>query len=163
LRDLRRVHLVRERQHAASRAHLDDVRAVLHLEADGVPEGVGPGGDAVRDAGLGPEELVGIAAVVAMAAPRAQGVHGHEHARAPAGTTSPLPPALIAPPSTTTMPSRKAASPRPSKRRAALRTTTPAGASAAAAAAGVTRVSAAIAIARTTGGMTRNGTTSIAP
>ena len=73
LRDLRRVHLVGEGEHAAGGADLDDVGAVLDLEAYGVAELVRAARNAVLDAGLVAEEVVGEAGIVAMAAARSRG------------------------------------------------------------------------------------------
>ena len=81
LRELRRPHIVGQRQDAAGRAHLDDVGAVLHLKADRVAELIRAAGDAVGDPRLRPEPLKRIPGVVAMAAARAKRVNRDEHAR----------------------------------------------------------------------------------
>ena len=81
LRELRRVDLVGEREHAAGRAHLDDVGAVLHLEAHRIAELIGAARDAVGDPGLRAEALIGETGIVAVAAARAERVDRDEHAR----------------------------------------------------------------------------------
>ena len=82
LRELRGIDFVGERQHAPSRAHLDDVCAVLHLESHRIAKSVGPGRDALRRAGLRSKQHVRIARAVAVAAASAERIHGHQHVRA---------------------------------------------------------------------------------
>jgi hypothetical protein len=81
LRDLGRVDLVLQGEHPTRRHHLDDVGAVLHVEAHRVPERIGPGRDPVRDSGLLPEAQVRKAVRVGVAAARPERVGRDEHAR----------------------------------------------------------------------------------
>ncbi len=88
LRQLRRADIVAKRQDTTGCAHLDDVRAVLHLEPHRITELVGSTGDADLDARLRAEPLKWKPVVVAMPAACAKGVDRHEHPRSdrePAG------------------------------------------------------------------------------
>ncbi len=82
LRQLRRVHVVVQREDAARRADLDHVGAVLDVAADGGAHGVGAVGDRGVDAGALVEHVGAVAdGRVAVAAGRADGAHGDEHPR----------------------------------------------------------------------------------
>ena len=87
-RQLRRVDLVGQREHAAGGAELDDVGPVLDLDT-APPRGSRPGPWAIPSAGPSlAEQVVADPVAVGVAAAGAQGVHGDEHPRAgdqPAG------------------------------------------------------------------------------
>ena len=85
---LRRVHLVGEREHAAGGAELDHVGAVLDLEADRLAEPVRPVGDPLGRPEFLDQEVMPQPGLVGMAAAGPQPVDRDQHPRAgdqPAG------------------------------------------------------------------------------
>ena len=81
-RELRRVHFVREREHAARDRRLDHVRAIFHFEPDGFPNRVGPIGDSFTEVRFVAEKHVAKSGgAIKMPTRRADPVSGHQHPR----------------------------------------------------------------------------------
>src|SRR5439155_5076520 len=77
---LRRGDVITERKNASRGAHLDDGRAVLDVQADGLTALGCAMHDAPLDSGLRPERARRESGSVAVAAGRAERIPGHEHA-----------------------------------------------------------------------------------
>ena len=82
LGELRDIHFIGGREHAASGANLDHIGAIFDVEADRTPSFLGTVDDAVLRPGLVPEQArAETILAVAMAAGGADGMHRHQHAR----------------------------------------------------------------------------------
>jgi hypothetical protein len=80
LRQLRRIHVIRQRKHPARGAGLDHIRAVFHVEADRGPHGFGAVGHAIFNSRFF-EHARSKAGLVTVSAGRADRMNRHQHAR----------------------------------------------------------------------------------